>query len=51
MSNTNNTQEKNFNPEMKMQSIDLNAWFGQKQALRNININIKTSSVTAIIGP
>jgi phosphate transport system ATP-binding protein len=37
--------------EMKMQSIDLNAWFGPKQALKNINIGIKTNAVTAIIGP
>ncbi len=34
-----------------MQSIGLNAWFGQKQALKDINISIKTNSVTAIIGP
>ena len=36
---------------MKMQSIDLNAYFGPKQALKNVNIGIKTNSVTAIIGP
>jgi phosphate transport system ATP-binding protein len=35
----------------KMQSIGLNAWFGVKQALKNINISIKANSVTAIIGP
>ncbi len=34
-----------------MQSIDLNAWFGPKQALKDVNINIKANSVTAIIGP
>jgi phosphate transport system ATP-binding protein len=44
-------QTKNVDPDMKMQSIDLNAWFGQKQALKNVNINIKANSVTAIIGP
>ncbi len=37
--------------EPKMESIDLNAWFGPKQALKNINLNIKTNAVTAIIGP
>lgn len=37
--------------DMKMQSIDLNAWFGQKQVLKNINIGIKANAVTAIIGP
>ena len=35
----------------KMQSIDLNAWFGAKQALKNINLTVKANSVTAIIGP
>jgi phosphate transport system ATP-binding protein len=40
-----------FNPQMKMQSINLNAWFGNKPALKDINLNIKTNAVTAIIGP
>ena len=35
----------------KMQSIGLNAWFGEKQALTDINLSVKTNSVTAIIGP
>jgi phosphate transport system ATP-binding protein len=35
----------------KMQSIDLNAWFGAKQALEDINLSVKANSVTAIIGP
>ena len=35
----------------KMQSIGLNAWFGPKQALKDINISIKANAVTAIIGP
>jgi phosphate transport system ATP-binding protein len=34
-----------------MQSIGLNAWFGAKQALKDINVSIKTNAVTAIIGP
>jgi phosphate transport system ATP-binding protein len=38
-------------PEAKMQSIALDAWFGSKQALRNINLGVKASAVTAIIGP
>jgi phosphate transport system ATP-binding protein len=37
--------------DMKMQSINLNAWFGLKQALKDINIAIKPNAVTAIIGP
>jgi phosphate transport system ATP-binding protein len=34
-----------------MQSIGLNAWFGSKQALKNINLRIRTNFITAIIGP
>jgi phosphate transport system ATP-binding protein len=37
--------------DIKMQSIKLNAWFGLKQALKDINIAIKPNTVTAIIGP
>jgi phosphate transport system ATP-binding protein len=36
---------------IKMQSVNLNAWFGAKQALKDINISLKTNAVTAIIGP
>jgi phosphate transport system ATP-binding protein len=36
---------------VKMQSVGLNAWFGTKQALKDINISIKANAVTAIIGP
>jgi phosphate transport system ATP-binding protein len=35
----------------KMQSIALNAWFGPKQALKDINLTVKANTVTAIIGP
>jgi phosphate transport system ATP-binding protein len=34
-----------------MQSIELNAWFGAKQALKNVSLNIQANAVTAIIGP
>jgi phosphate transport system ATP-binding protein len=34
-----------------MQSIGLNAWFGAKQALKDISMSIKANAVTAIIGP
>jgi phosphate transport system ATP-binding protein len=37
--------------DTKMQSIHLDAWFGTKQALKDINLSIKPNSVTAIIGP
>jgi phosphate transport system ATP-binding protein len=36
---------------LKMQSINLNAWFGSKQALKDINLSVKANAVTAIIGP
>lgn len=34
-----------------MQSVNLNAWFGSKQALNDISISLKANAVTAIIGP
>jgi phosphate transport system ATP-binding protein len=37
--------------EQKMQSVNLSAWFGQKQVLKDINLNMKANAVTAIIGP
>jgi len=35
----------------KLTISDLFAWFGMKQALKNINLNIRSHIVTAIIGP
>jgi phosphate transport system ATP-binding protein len=35
----------------KMRTVGLNAWFGTKQALKDINMSIKSNAVTAIIGP
>jgi phosphate transport system ATP-binding protein len=35
----------------KMRSIGLSAWFGAKQALKNVNLSVRANSVTAIIGP
>ena len=35
----------------KLTIRNLFAWFGMKQALKNINLNIKPNIVTAIIGP
>jgi phosphate transport system ATP-binding protein len=51
-----NTNTRKDNAEssslcVKMQAIDLNAWFGKKQALKDINVSFKTNAVTAIIGP
>jgi phosphate transport system ATP-binding protein len=35
----------------KVSIRNLNAWFGMKQALKNISLNIKENTATAIIGP
>ncbi len=37
--------------ENKITVENLNAWFGAKQALHNINLDIREKSITAIIGP
>jgi phosphate transport system ATP-binding protein len=37
--------------EKIIEAIDLNAWFGEKQALQNINMYMQKNMVTAIIGP
>jgi phosphate transport system ATP-binding protein len=37
--------------DMKMESMGLNAWFGSKQALKDINLQVKANAITAIIGP
>ena len=44
-------EEKSVLTGEKMQSIGLSAWFGTKQALKNINLSIRANCVTAIIGP
>jgi phosphate transport system ATP-binding protein len=36
---------------LKLDVQQLNAWFGEKQALKDINIKIPAKTVTAIIGP
>jgi phosphate transport system ATP-binding protein len=43
--------EKSVLTSGKMQSISLNAWFGAKHVLKDINLSVKANSVTAIIGP
>ena len=44
-------QENSMLTNEKMKSIGLSAWFGTKQALRNVNLSVRSNSVTAIIGP
>ena len=35
----------------KVSIRNLDAWFGMKQALKNISLDIKKNAATAIIGP
>jgi phosphate transport system ATP-binding protein len=44
----NNFQEQQ---RYKVSIKNLDAWFGTKQVLKNINLNIKPNAATAIIGP
>ncbi len=37
--------------DVELDVLSLNAWFGEKQALKNINIQIPRRTVTAVIGP
>src|SRR3982751_119990 len=39
------------NDESKLSVNSLNAWFGSKLVLKNINIEFKRNCVTALIGP
>jgi phosphate transport system ATP-binding protein len=38
-------------PNYKVSIRGIDAWFGTKQALKNINLDVKENSVTAFIGP
>jgi phosphate transport system ATP-binding protein len=38
-------------PELKLAARDVNLWYGQKQALFDVNLDIFDHSVTALIGP
>ncbi len=38
-------------PENKIEVRNLSAWYGSFQALKNVNLDIKKNSLTAIIGP
>ena len=43
-------QEKQ-QPVPKVSIKNLEAWFGSKQALKNINLDVKEKTATAFIGP
>jgi phosphate transport system ATP-binding protein len=40
-----------LNPEYKLESRNLNLFYGQKQALRDVSIQMSANTVTAFIGP
>ena len=41
----------NFQPRIKIQSRNLNLWYGDHQALKQIDIDIHQNKITALIGP
>jgi phosphate transport system ATP-binding protein len=45
------TKEKEQQKVHKVSVKNLEAWFGTKQALKNINLDVKEKTVTAFIGP
>ena len=48
------TRSKQEQEEQKVHKVsvkNLEAWFGTKQALKNINLYVKEKTVTAFIGP
>jgi len=42
---------ENNNPSYVYAIEELNLWYGNNQALKNVNMNIRRNNVTAIIGP
>ena len=47
LSSVSNTKRHNYKVSVK----NLNSWFGSKQALKDINFDVKENTVTALIGP
>ena len=37
--------------DIEIETKNLNLWYGEKQALKNINMKIPEEKVTAVIGP
>ncbi len=44
-------QRKNSKSDVILSVNDLNAWYGEAQALRNISFDVERNRVTALIGP
>ena len=45
------TEKEQATPEVKMSARDLNLWYGETQALYDINLDMLDREVTALIGP
>ncbi|ADQ03749.1 phosphate ABC transporter, ATPase subunit [Caldicellulosiruptor owensensis OL] len=37
--------------DSKIETIDLNLFYGNEQALKNVNVSIPEKTITALIGP
>ena len=37
--------------DVKIETVDLNVWYGDLHALRNVNLRVPNGRITAIIGP
>jgi phosphate transport system ATP-binding protein len=48
---TTDQMQQKIDPTAKMQAINVDVWFGQKQVLKSVNLTVKPNTVTAIIGP
>ncbi|WP_407826358.1 phosphate ABC transporter ATP-binding protein PstB [Spiribacter onubensis] len=44
-------ERRTTTPEVKMNASDLNLWYGETQALHDINLDMYAREVTALIGP
>ena len=44
-------QQTNSKFDVVLSVHDLNAWYGEAQALRNISFDVERNKVTALIGP
>ena len=42
---------KSYETDMKLETKNVNAFFGKTQALRNVSLSIQKNHVVAIIGP
>ncbi len=48
---TGRSVQRSLGQDVKLEVIDLNAWYGAKQALYGVSLPINLNEVTAIIGP